>query len=145
MYRRSLAYGTFGPYLAAVLANDALYNGKAHTGSFELLGMMQALEDTEGLLFVLGIEAHAIVTDNDVVVVGFRDMIDVDGRLLLRPCEFEGVGEQVVQDHLEHRCVGVRLGSWFHVHMHLVRPLIRYRVGNGFARELPQVQLFALQ
>ena len=53
----------FGAHLAAVAMDDALDGRQADTGSFELLGSVQALEHAEKLSGITHIETRTIIDD----------------------------------------------------------------------------------
>src|SRR5262245_31270241 len=55
--------GRFGPDTSGMTLYDALCDGQAHAGAFEILGAVQPLEDAEQLVGVLHVEAGAIVAD----------------------------------------------------------------------------------
>ncbi|MNO94319.1 hypothetical protein D3C76_859370 [compost metagenome] len=101
----------FGPDTAVMALNDAAYACQAYPGAFEVFHAVQALEHAEQLAGVGHVEAHAVVTNADLGFTRVLHGADADARRGAPTCVLDGVGQQVVQGHVDERRVTDHLGQ----------------------------------
>src|SRR5687768_15776988 len=117
---RALSQARLGPDAPAMALDEAADDREAHTRPFVLVGMVQALEDTEELVGVAHVEAGAVVLDEECglpVRAGTRADLDPPGVAFAR--ELHRVAEEVHQHLLHEDRVAARLAERSHVEAHL--------------------------
>lgn len=80
------------PDTAAMALNDAVYDGKADAGPFELLRAVEPLEGSKESLGLSHVESGAVVPDAIDFFAILTPTDHLHDRLVLAPCELEGVG-----------------------------------------------------
>ena len=103
---------SLGPDLATMTVDDSLNGGQSYSGAFELFRQMQTLKDAEQLVYVLHVEAGAVVPHEHLdfffIAVGAADL-DFGRRAHAR--EFDRVGNKVDDDQPQHRTVALTDGK----------------------------------
>src|SRR5688572_12781651 len=96
-----------GPYATAVALHDAADDGEPHAMALEFLPRVQAFEDAEELLRLLGVESDAVVPHViDAIVLGLV-AADLDARGVRVLAELERVRQEVEDDQAHHRVIGL--------------------------------------
>src|SRR3984957_9011722 len=106
--RRALIQFGFRPGSATMFADDALHRGQSNACALEIFGPMQPLKDAEQFVFILHVEADAIVANENDALAILQEMTDLDDRVLPRSCELKSVGNKVLKYLLDED--GIALG-----------------------------------
>ena len=109
----------FRPNRPAVPLHHALNGGQADAGSRELGGGVQALESAKKLGGVGGIEACAVVANEEsgMAIGGGPAEFDACGRPL--GSKFPGIFGEVGKSEMQERRIGVRLEVWLDGDVHV--------------------------
>src|SRR6185295_8443469 len=105
---RSRVHLALGPDPAAMARDDALHDGKSHSGAGEFLLAVQALEHAEQLAVVLHVEPGAVVLDAVDALRAVFAAAHLDGRLLALAAELDRVRKKIRQRLPDQRRVAVR-------------------------------------
>lgn len=89
---------SFRPHAAAMKMDDPLDDGQPHPCPFELVAVVQPLEDVKHLVMVLHIETHPVVPHRVDALWILQMTPHFDQRLRLLPGEFCGIGDEVDED-----------------------------------------------
>ena len=88
--------------------HDALNEGQADTGAFELINIVQALKDAKQFMAVLHVESDAVVAYVIFMLVAMLPAADLDSGVLLPTREFERIRNQMVKHLAYHRPITER-------------------------------------
>ena len=100
----------FRPCPAAVALRDTLDDRQTHSGSFEFLRPVQALEHTEQFMDISVVESDPIVANpiHDLLgMLGVSAPADLDSRAFAGTGVFQCIGQQIDPHLLEQTTVGV--------------------------------------
>ena len=81
-----------------MLANDSLNGSQADAGALEIFLAMKALEDSKKFIGILGIEAHAIVSDKNRGGAGGIADSNLNHRGLAGAGKFGRIAEQIAKN-----------------------------------------------
>src|SRR6202051_1977937 len=105
---RTFIYRSLATDLPAMAVNDALDGGQSYSRAFKLFRQMQTLKDAEQLVYVLHVEAGAVVPHEhlDFLFIALHTA-NLDFGRPSHACEFDRVGYKVDNDQPQHGTVSV--------------------------------------
>jgi hypothetical protein len=139
---RSFIDFRLGPDAATMLANDELHRGQADPRAFEILVPVQALKDAKEFVFVLHVETHAIVTNEEDSLSLLLKISDLNNGALARTGELERIGNQVLKNLLNQNGIALGGGKVRNLPGHRPAFSIRLQQGDDFIDQ--QIELRAL-
>jgi hypothetical protein len=80
---------------ATVPVNDALHRSQSNPGALKLILSMEPLENAEKLIGVFGIEAHAVITDEESRRIRRATAPHFDDGTAARAREFRRIGQKI--------------------------------------------------
>jgi len=101
----------FCPDAGAVTLKDAMHTGQADAGAFELLLVVETVEDAEKLVVVLHVKAGPVVPDKDNILSSLPDVTDLDLRGGSMGAVFDGVRYQVCEYAAQHARIASHRGE----------------------------------
>src|SRR5262245_14345641 len=94
--------GAFGPGASSVAVNDSPDVGQADAGAFELIGAVQALEDSKQCVGIAHVEGDPVVANAEDGFLIIRGGADLDFVVRARAGVRQGVGDEVNDDLAKH-------------------------------------------